>query len=365
MKTKFLSNKAVFKNCYIGVGVNLCIKGLILFIVLCPAVLIAAETWRLADGQEWQNVSQEDSSDPQSQSRTSFMMAVAQAKQFISTGKVGKAQKAFNQLKADYPQIAGDDFDAFVKAEVLYGRREYTKAVNAYDKFTDQFPQSVFYQSALERQYQIATAFLGGQKITALKVIRIRAYDEGGEIMNKIADKAGDAPVAQNALKTLAQSKAKRGDYQEAYQTWSDVSNRWPTGQTGQEALFGMARSLEQSYNGPKFDSKVLESSKSYYGEYQQRYPDIAAELEVAQTLDRIDEELAEKEQTVADYYAKTGSYTAANLYYQRVIDNWPDSASAKLTEQKMADLEEKQQQEEAKQGSSKKKKLSLKEWFL
>jgi outer membrane protein assembly factor BamD (BamD/ComL family) len=333
------------------------IKGFILFILLCSAILAAAETWHLAGGQEWQKVGQEGSS--------AFLMAVAQAKQFISTGSIGKAKKAFEKLKADYPQIAGDDFDAFVKAEMLYGQRKYVKASRAYDRFTDQFPQSVFYQSVLERQYQIATAFLGGQKITALKVIRIHAYDEGGEIMNKIADKAGDAPIAQNALKTLAQSKEKRGDYEEAWRTWSDVSNRWPTGQTGQEALFGMARSLERSYNGSKFDSKGLESSKSYYAEYQKRYPEAADELEVAQKLEYIEKELAEKELIIANYYAKTNSYMAANLYYQRVLDDWPDSTSASLAEQKMTNLKEKQQQEEAKQGSSKKKKLSLKEWFL
>jgi outer membrane protein assembly factor BamD len=332
------------------------IKGFILFVLLCPAVLAAAETWHLAGGQEWQKVSEE--------SNSAFLMDVAQAKQFISTGDIGKAQKAFRKLKKDYPQIKGSDFDAFVKAEMLYGQRQYVKASQAYDRFTDQFPQSVFYQSALERQYQIATAFLDGQKIKAMKVIKIRAYDEGGEIMNKIADKAGDAPVAQNALKTLAQSKAKRGHYEEAWRTWSDVSNRWPTGRTGQEALFGMARSLEQSYNGPKFDSKGLESSKTYYGEYQKKYPAPADELEVAQKLDDIDEKLAEKELTIADYYARTGRYTAANLYYQRVLDDWPDIASAKLAEQKVAEVKEKLQQE-AEQSSSKKKKLSLKEWFL
>jgi outer membrane protein assembly factor BamD (BamD/ComL family) len=332
------------------------IKGIILFVVLYPAVIVTAETWHLTSGQKWQQIGQEGNTD--------FMMAVVQAKQLISTGKVDKAKKAFEKLKADYPQIAGDDFDAFVKAEVFYGQRKYTKASNAYDKFTEQFPQSVFYQSALERQYQIATAFLGGQKITAMKVIRIKAYDEGSEIMNKIADKAGNAPVAQNALKTLAQSEGKRGIYQEAYKTWADVSNRWPTGQVGKEALFGMARSLELSYNGPKFDSKVLESSRSYYAEYQQRYPPAAGEIGIAQTLDHIDEGLAEKELTVADYYARTGSYTAANLYYQRVINDWPNSDSAKSAEQKVAALE-KEQQEKAKQGSSKKKKLNLKGLFL
>ena len=152
-------------------------------------------------GQEWQKVGQEGNAD--------FMMAVAQAKQLVSTGKTDKAKKAFAKLKKDYPQLAGDDFDAFVKAELLFSQRKYDKASSAYDKFTEQFPESAFYQSAIERQYQIATAFLAGQKRTALKVFKLSAYEEGSEIMNKIADRAGDAPIAQNALKTLAQAEKK------------------------------------------------------------------------------------------------------------------------------------------------------------
>ena len=247
------------------------IKGLILFIILNSAIFAAQETWHLRDGQEWQQVSQESGGD--------FMMAVANAKQLVSTGKTGKAKKAFAKLKKDYPQLAGSDYDAFVKAELLYGQRKYVEASNAYDKLAEQFPESAFYQSALERQQQIATAFLAGQKRRVLKVFGISAYDEGGEIMNKIADRAGDAPIAQNALKTLATSKEKRGTYHEAYLVWADVSNRWPTGQVGKEALLGMARSLEMDYKGPKFDSKMLESSKSYYAEYQKKYPDAAQRL--------------------------------------------------------------------------------------
>lgn len=352
------------------------LKGLILFvIVLNPAVLRlcseqvfaadlsdvaslakAEETWHLAGGQEWQKVSQERGAD--------FMMAIAQAKQLVSTGKTDKAKKAFVKLKADYPQLAGDDFDAFVKAELLYSQRKYIEASNSYDRFTEQFPQSVFYPSALERQYQIATAFLGGQKRTALKIFRLSAYEEGTELMNKIADKAGDAPLARDALETLARSNEKRGAWHEAYLAWASVCDRWPTGQIGKDALLGMARSLEHDYRGPKFDSKVLESSKSYYLEYQKRYTDTSKGIEVPQTLNRLDEKLAEKELLCADYYARTGSSAAANLYYQRIIDEWPGTLGAKSAEQKMAALK-KQQEKEAQQNLSKKKKLSLKGLFL
>jgi len=333
------------------------IKGLILFIIIAgSAVFAAQQTWHLKEGQDWQKVEQEGNAD--------FVIAVAQAKQLVSTGKTDKAQKAFAKLKKDNPQLAGEDFDAYVKAELFYSQRKYIEASNAYDRFTEQFPESPFYQSALQRQYQIATAFLGGQKRPVLKVFRLNAYEEGTEIMNRIADKAGDAPLARDALQTLAQSDEKRGAWHEAYLAWASVADKWPTGQIGKDAMLGMARSLEQDYRGPKFDSKVLESSKSYYAKYQKRYPDTAGQIGVPQTLNRIDEELAEKELAVADYYARTGSFTAANLYYQRIIDDWPASSAAKSAEPKMAAVR-KEQQKIAQQNLSKKKKLNLKGLFL
>ena len=332
------------------------IKGLILLVILGSMVFAAKQTWHLKDGQEWQQVGQEKDS--------GYMLAVSDAKQFVSTGKTGKAKDAFAKLKKDYPQLAGADFDAFVKAELLYSQRKYEKASAAYDKFTDDFPQSAFYQSALERQYQIGTAFLGGQKKRALGVISISAYDEGGAIMNKIADKVGDAPIAKNALQTLAQSDEKRGAYYDSYLVWSDISNRWPTGPVGQDALLGMARTLEKDYRGPKFDGKVLESSRSYYADYQKRYEDKAAELQIPQKLGVIDEKLAEKELNVADYYARTGSFTSANIYYQRITEVWPSSVAAKSAEQKIPVMK-KEQEKLLAQSMLKKKKFNWKALFL
>ena len=329
-------------------SLNMKVKGLILFVALSLAAVAAAETWRLTEGRTWQPVGQTGDG--------GSVMAVSKAKQLVSTGKTGQAKKAFAKLKADYPEFAGKDFDAFVEAELLLSKRKWEKAAFAYDKLTNNFPQSPLFDSAMERQYQIATAFLNGQKKPVLGVFRVKAYDEGSEIMNKIADKAGDAPIAKNALTTLAVSREKRGAYNEAYLAWAVVADKWPTGDVGKDALLGMARSLELDYKGPKFDSKVVESSRSYYAEYQKRYPDTAAELSVSDKIVQLDEKLAEKELAIADYYARTNSDTAAGLYYQRTIDDWPNSTMAKQAEKKLDTLKQEMAKKAHAQLSGKKK---------
>lgn len=323
-------------------------KGLILFVALSLAAVAVAETWRLAEGQNWQQVSLSQGGD------NGLILAASDAKQLVSTGQTGKAKKAFAKLRADYPELAGKDYDAFVAAEMLYSKRKYDKAVKAYDDFTDMFPQSPFFYSAMERQYQIATAYLGGHKRNVLGFIKMNAYEEGSEIMNKIADKTGDAPIAKNALTTLAVSREKRAAYNEAYQAWAVVADKWPAGQVGADALLGMARSLELDYKGPKYDSKVIESSKSYYSEYEKRYPDKASELQVPEKIVQLDEKLAEKELAVADYYARTDSYKAANIYYQTILDKWSNSPAAGQVEGKMNEV--KLKMEKMAQASAKKK---------
>lgn len=332
------------------------IKGLIIFVAISLAAVAAAETWRLTEGQTWQPVSQTGDSKK--------ITAIGQVKQFVSTGKTGQAKKAFDKLKADYPEFAGADFDAFVKAELLLSKRKWEKAAFAYEKMTNDFPQSPLFDAAIERQYQIATAFLNGQKKPVLGVFRVKAYDDGSEMMSKIADRMGDAPIAKNALTTLATTREKRGAYDEAYQAWATVNDKWPTGQEGKDSLLGMARSLDLDYKGPKFDSKVVESSKSYYAEYLKRYPEAAAEIKVSEKLVVLTDKLAEKELTVADYYTRTGSDTAAELYYQRIITDWAGSERAKQAEVKLAAL----QKEMAKKALAKlsgKKKFNWKGLFL
>ena len=325
----------------------------ILMITMALTVVGIAETWRLGNNREWQKVADGNNTD--------LTSAVAEAKQLVATGQRAKAKKAYENIRKNHPELAGGDYDAYVKAELLYAKRKFPEAAQAYENMIENYPQSALRQAAMEREYQIGTAFLNGQKRTVLKVFKLNAYEEGTEIMNKIADTAGDAPIAKKSIETLAVSREKRGAYDEAYLAWADAANRWPTGDMGQESLLGMARSLEKDYRGPAFDGKVLISSRSYYSEYIERYPQPAEQMNLTGKIGELDVKLAEKELLIANFYARTGSYTAANLYYQKIIDTWPTDNAAKIAEQKIPEM----QKQIAQAQLPKKKKVNWKGLFL
>jgi outer membrane protein assembly factor BamD len=321
-------------------------------------MICVAETWRLGRDQQWQKATDSNES--------AFATMASQAKQYVSTGKAGKAKKEYASLKRQFPQVAGEDYDDYVKAELLYAKRKFPEAAQSYQNFIEKYPESALRQSALEREFQIGSAFLNGQKRSMLKVFRVTAYDEGEEIMYKIADTEGDAPISKKALVTLAQSFERRGDedpciYEKAYLTWSEASNRWPTGDMGQQSLLGMGRSLEKAYKGPKYDSKVLEGAKNYYSQYIERYPESAEEMGLPQKIVIIEKDLSEKELAIANYYERTESYKAAHMYYQKIAELWPGSNAGKIAESKLPQMKKLVAESEM----PKKKKFNWKGLFL
>ena len=295
---------------------------------LQTAPVQAAETLRLGDGGQWQQTS--------GSKEEEFLLRVAGIKNLVDAGKPTKVRNAAKQLKADFPDIAGADFNSFIEAEVLLAKGKLTKAVRRYDKFLDDYPASPLRDAALERQFGIASDYLAGRKKEVLLVLRISGFEEGVKIMEKISDRAGIADIAKRAILTVAQSYEKRRQYNEAYLKWSEISSRWPAGQTGQDALLGMARTKYSAYRGPQYDGSSLISAKSYYENFRLRYPEEARQMKADEILSRIDEQLAEKQLIIAKYYERTGSTGPANMYYQMVVDNWPQSKAAQTAKQKL-----------------------------
>ena len=286
------------------------------------------ETVRLDRNGQWQ---------PSNGARQEqYLLRVAEMKKLVDAGKPGKVRDAIKQLKKDYPEIAGKDFNSFAEGELLLAKGKITGAIRQYNTFLDDYPVSPLRDAALQRQFDIGSEFLAGRKKTIL-IFRVRAYDDGVKIMEKISDRTGSAEIAKNALLAVVHSYEKRKKYEEAYLTWSQINSRWPTGQTGKDALLGMARNKYATFRGPLYDGSGLVSAKSYYENYKLRYPEDAQRLGINEILTKINEQLAEKNLLIANYYKKTGQPTPANMYYQMVVDNWPDTAAANTAKQKLA----------------------------
>jgi len=79
------------------------------------------------------------------------------------------------------------------------------------------------------------------------------------------------------------------------------------------------------------YDASNLRTAKTCYERFKLLYPADAEEIGVGQILEEIDEQLAYKQLSVGQYYETIGNRQSANLYYDMVVNDWPDSRAAEI----------------------------------
>ena len=142
----------------------------------------------------------------------------------------------------------------------------------------------------LDRKVAVGTAFLAGEKKTILKFFKIRGFAEGVKVMEQVSERAGKDPIGVKAAVAVAVGFEKREKFEDAYQKWSEISTLWPTGEIRRDALLGMGRCKHANYKGTDYDASSLVSARSYYNNFQSRYPGEAKTFETDKKLGRKEE---------------------------------------------------------------------------
>ncbi|MHC4456158.1 MAG: outer membrane protein assembly factor BamD [Planctomycetota bacterium] len=312
--------------------VRLVIVSAVVLLLCVRGQAVLAKTWRLEKGEAWKELS--------GQEQDKYLLAVAEIKRLVNSGQCVDVEQKLQELKEAFPEIAGRDLDAFMAAEVLFCEGKFADAVLGYRKFLAEFRESELFDAALEREFAIGTAFLGGEKKQILKFFKIRGYAEGVRIMERIIDRTGlDSPMGLKAAIAIAESYEERELFDDAYLMWDSILQQWETGEMGEKASLGKARCKHAAYRGPKYDVSNLISAETHYENFSLKYTTDAQKLGVDKILEQINEQRAYKQFSIGRYYQRTDSQASAIFYYEMVLNNWPNTKAAEMAEQMLGDL--------------------------
>jgi hypothetical protein len=275
------------------------------------------------------------------QAKDSFFKAIADVNVLVFSGQTDDVRSAYDALREDFPDVDGPDLDMYIKADVLLSQQKLTRSAQTYDKMLTDFPKSILHEQAVAKEFYIGNEFLSGRPRIVLGFIPISGLAEGIGIMEKVTDHAGiSSQTGTQAAIMVAEIYEQQGKFSEAYLKWWEVNNQWHSGILGRDSLLGMARTKHAQYNKnpenkrPFYDASCLRSARSYYEKFKSTFPKDAQELDVEQTLREIYEQLAEKDLVIGMYYHRTGSKTAANLYLDMVISDWPQTQAAQTAKE-------------------------------
>jgi len=244
-------------------------------------------------------------------------------RQHLDRGQYGRAVRAVKRMIKRYPDhplteqaygLAGD-------AELRRGR--YWQAYRWYERQISRFPEGQFVDRALEREIEVARAFLSGKKRLLGGFLPIGARKQGIEILDRIAQRSIGGERAEVALLTIADYYFGQEEWEAAAEHYQNFLALFPKSRWAAHAEVRAAESFHRAYRGPLYDQTPLVEAQQRYLALRRNRPAKSAELKVDQLLEELRAERAAKEYGVGRFYLRTGQKEAAAFYFRSVVRDY------------------------------------------
>jgi len=254
-------------------------------------------------------------------------------RQNFEAGQYKKVIKAAKTLLKKHPADQACQEAYFLAGQAEIKRDRHYQAYEWFERQLDQFPSGKYSERALQFEYDIAEAFLRGQKRTFMGILKIKAYDEGLEILQRIAQHAPGTVIAANALLRVGDWHFGRQEWFQAVESYDTFLQFFPKSRMSGQAMGRAALATWSSYEGLAFDDTPLLEADQRFRILYESYPVEAEKIGAKKILRQIATIRAQKLLATAMFYQRTSRPGAASFYYRKMIELYPGTQWAKDAE--------------------------------
>jgi outer membrane protein assembly factor BamD (BamD/ComL family) len=290
---------------------------------------------------------------------------LAGAKELYRRGDYVNAQTLFAKIAnntKNSSQIAEEA--RYYEADCLRLQARYPSAADTYKKCLDDFPSGLKHDEANKRLFDICNYWLDDTRramdlaqekkdgkrwfVAPASFVHFEKtkplLDEEGRALElleyvQINDPVG--PLGEKALFFLGSVKFFEEDYKEADHYFSQIVNTRPNSPMASKALKLAIIAKQMSTGGPEYDGRKCAEARQLIDTALRGYPELAEKNKdfLERQIWSINQQDADRDYLVAEFYRRTGHPGAAYFYYELVRRRYPNTKYAKDADVRMAEL--------------------------
>jgi outer membrane protein assembly factor BamD len=130
--------------------------------------------------------------------------------------------------------------------------------------------------------------------------------------------------------------------YYEAEEAFNKVISNYPDSEWAPAAKFQIADCRSLVSRGPDYDQGAAKEAKEKFEEFVKDHPDAVLSQKAEQNIIKLQEKEAEGNYKIAVFYEKQKAYEAAKIYYNDLINNYPNSVWAAKAMERLQVMEKK-----------------------
>ena len=241
--------------------------------------------------------------------------------------------KDFQRAATEFEKLAKQyEFSEYASRAQYYvglcyeNMNKYYLAYQNYQKAIDNFPHIANTEEIQAREFAIANLYLSkpGPKILGTDIMA--PLDRAVEIFKKIVENAPYGKFAEESQFKLGEALKKSERYEEAVQAFHKLVEDYPKSKLATQAMYEESHCAYKASLKPAYDAAATDNAIKTFEKfvYKNKDADLAKNADV--TIKRLKDNVSEKSFKAAEFYEAQGKTRAAIIYYQDVIDAYPDS---------------------------------------
>lgn len=211
-----------------------------------------------------------------------------------------------------------------------------------FDEVMDLYPESRLYPAALQRQYDIADAYLSGFKNRVLYMSILGMEDEAVEMLFRIQSRAPGSPIAEKALLRTADYYYATSQFDLAADAYGAYVKAYPRSPLVARVKLRQAFSQMALYRGTRFDASPAKDARELLADLIVTEPNLAAGESLPSVVIRIDDALARAMIQSGDWYRRTNNLRGAAYMYRLMLATYPESPDAPEAQRRLDRIPEK-----------------------
>ena len=284
------------------------------------------------------------------------------AREHFRVGDYKKAESVFSRIadnEKSSPAIAQEAM--YYSAEAMRMQKDYPGAADRYVALLGKFPNSTYRDQCVQQMFTIANYWLDE---TRQEMKEQRERREGKrwvvwphyisfEKSKPLLDREGrtiqlleqvrlhdiNGPLADQALFWCGVVKMYNEDFREADYYLSQIHTRHPESPLAPQSLELAVHCKSMSTGGSDYDGRKTAEARKLIQAAMRNYPQIAGDPQKRAYLEKqlasINEQQAEKDFKMAEFYRRIGHPASAYFYYELVRRRYPQTKSARLAEER------------------------------
>jgi outer membrane protein assembly factor BamD len=247
------------------------------------------------------------------------------AEQAFADEKHGLAIKAARRVVKVWPLSDYAPRGQYLLARSHEAKGNTERAFKEYQLLLERYPKFDNYQEVLQRQFEIANAYLGGKWFRLWGVIPFFPSMERTVAMyEKIVKNGPYSPVAPRAQLNIGAAREQQSSFfnrvdpfREAVQAYEKAADRYhDKPEVASEALFKAGVAYYRQASKADYDQSVAGLAITTFRDFITLYPNDPRAAEAQQLLGELRAEQARGNFSIARYYEKRKKLPAAMIYY-------------------------------------------------